>query len=107
MKYRRKDMDEIIDRIPQLENRVYILGGPRDLALKEAMALILGITDRHYLSTEFYCMKSTEEEIRTEFEETAASKGLGKGARSFFRTQRNGDVEDVRDRAEVLLEVYV
>ena len=88
-------MDEIIDRIPQLENRVYILGGPRDLALKEAMALILGITDRHYLSTEFYCMKSTEEEIRTEFEETAASKGLGKGARSFFRTQRNGDVEVV------------
>lgn len=66
-------MDEIIDRIPQLVNRVYILGGPRDLALKEAMALILGITDRHYLSTEFYCMKSTEEEIRTEFEETAAS----------------------------------
>jgi len=88
-------MTEVIDRIPQLENRIYIIGGPGEQALSEAMSLILGFTDKHYISTEFYCLKNTEEDIRTRFEDAAAKTGLGMGARRYFRTQRNGDVDVV------------
>ena len=27
-------MDEIFERIPQLENKIYIIGGPREQALR-------------------------------------------------------------------------
>ena len=33
-------MEEIIDKIPQLENRIYVIGGPREQALDEALTLI-------------------------------------------------------------------
>lgn len=85
-------MEEIIDKIPQLENRIYVIGGPREQALDEALTLILHLTDKHYLTTEYYCLKSTEEEIKSKFEKIAATTSLGKGRRADFRTQQNGDV---------------
>ena len=85
-------MEEIIDKIPQLENRIYVIGGPREQALDEALTLILHLTDKHYLTTEYYCLKNTEEEIKSKFEKIAAATSLGKGCRAFFRTQKNGDV---------------
>ncbi len=85
-------MEEIIDKIPQLENKIYVIGGPREQALDEALTLILHLTDKHYLTTEYYCLKSTEEEINSKFEKIAAATGLGKGCRAFFRTQKSGDV---------------
>jgi len=91
-------MTEVIDRIPQLENKIYIIGGPREQAIAEAMSLILGLTDKHFISTEFYCLRDTEEEIRAKFEETAASTGHGKGAHTDFRTQKNGDVDVINKK---------
>lgn len=85
-------MEEIIDKIPQLENRIYVIGGPREQAQDEALTLILHLTDKHYLTTEYYYLKNTEEEIKSKFEKIAAATGLGKGCRAFFRTQKSGDV---------------
>ena len=91
-------MDEIFERIPQLENKIYIIGGPREQALEEALTLILSITDKHFLATEFYCLKSTEEEIRTKYERIAADSGFGRGSRADFRTQKNGDVDIINKK---------
>lgn len=33
-------MDEILTKIPDFENKVYIIGGPRQQALEEAMEVI-------------------------------------------------------------------
>lgn len=91
-------MDEIIERIPQLENKIYIIGGPRQQALEEALTLVLGILDKHFMSTEFFCLKDSQETIQNTFNEIAAAKGLGKGAFASFTTIKNGNVEAVRDR---------
>ena len=91
-------MDEIIERIPQLEDKIYIIGGPRQQALEEALTLVLGILDKHYLSTEFFCQKDTPETIQNLFNEIAAAKGLGKGGRAYFTTIKICNVEAIHDR---------
>ena len=91
-------MDEIIEIIPGLEDKIYIIGGPRQQALKEALTLVLGILDKHYLSTEFFCQKDSPETIQNLLSEIAAAKGLGKGGRAIYTTIKNGNVEAVHDR---------
>lgn len=91
-------MEEILERIPQLENKIYIIGGPRQQALKEALTLILGILDKHYLSTEFFCLKDAQETIQNLINEIAAAKGLGKGGHASFTTIKNGNVEAISAR---------
>ena len=91
-------MDEFIESIPQLEDRIYIIGGPRKQALEEALTLALGILDKHFLCTEFFCLKDSQETIQNLLDEIAAAKGLGKGGPAIYTTIKNGNVEAVHDR---------
>lgn len=90
--------EEILETYPEFKNRLYIVGGSRREALREAMSILLRLTDRCYVSTEWYCLKDGEEEIRNTVDEVAAATGLGKSARDLFRTVKCGNVEFVKER---------
>ena len=92
------NMDDISEKYPEFENKLYIIGGSRREALKEAMAILLRLTDRCYLSTEWFCIKDNEEQIKSTIDEVAAATGLGKSSRDHFRTVKCGNVESVQDR---------
>lgn len=92
------NMNDILEKYPEFENKLYIIGGSRREALREAMAILLRLTDRCPVTTEWFCLKDSEETIKSTLDEVAAATGLGKGIRDHFRTQRNGDVGIVRDR---------
>lgn len=91
-------MDEIIEKIPQLENRIYVIGGPREQALKEAMTLIAGLVKKHLLTAEFFCLKDSAEEIKIRYEEIAAAPSSERWNRAYFRTQKNGDVSVINGK---------
>lgn len=91
-------MDEILEKYPEFENKLYIIGGPRREALREAMAIFLRLTDRCRLTTEWFCLKDSKDTIKSALGEVAAATGLDKGLRDHFRTQGNGDVGIVRGR---------
>ena len=58
------NMDDILEKYPEFENKLYIIGGSRREALKEAMAILLRLTNRCYLSTEWLCLKDTRSKSR-------------------------------------------
>ena len=92
-------MDEILTRIPDFENKVYVIGGPRQQALEEAMEVILRTTDRRYVSIEFFCEKDTRETIESMFNKLAAAPNhRGKGVLAYYTTIKNGNVEAISDR---------
>ncbi len=91
-------MDEILEKYPEFENKLYIIGGPRREVLREAIAIFLRLTDRCRLTTEWFCLKDSEKTIKCALDEVAAATGLDKGLRDHFRTQGNGDVGIVRGR---------
>jgi len=91
-------MDEIIEKFPELENRVYVISGPRQLALEEAMAIILRTTDRCFISTEFFCLKDSKETIENIFKANATSSGSGKGAFAYFTSYKAASIEGISNR---------
>jgi len=91
-------MVEIIERIPELENKLYIIGGPRKQALGEALRILLRTTDQCFLSTEFFCLKDSQEAIKKEFDEQAKILGLKQGSAPYFTTIKNGNLEAIDDR---------
>jgi len=91
-------MDEIIEKFPELENRVYVISGPRQLALKEAIAIILRTTDRCFISTEFFCLKDSKEKIENIFNANAVSSGSGNGAFAYFTSYKAASIEGISNR---------
>lgn len=91
-------MGEILEKLPELENRIYVISGPRQQALEEAITILLRTTDRCFISPEFFCLKDSQETIERLFDETAAATGLGKGAHAFFTNIKNGNLEAVNRR---------
>ena len=92
------NMDDILEQYPEFENKLYIIGGSRREALREAMAILLRLTNRCYLYTEWFCLQDNEEQIKSIIDEVAAATGLGKSARDYFRKVKCGNVEFVQDR---------
>ena len=92
------NMDDILEKYPEFENKLYIIGGSRREALREAIAILLRLTNRCYLSTEWFCLQDNEEQIKSTIDEVAAATGLGKSARDYFRTLKCGNVESVQDK---------
>jgi len=91
-------MDEIIEKFPELENRVYVISGPRQQAIEEAMAIILRATDRCFISTEFICLRDSKETIENIFNANAASSGSGKGACVYFTSYKAASIEGLSNR---------
>lgn len=92
-------MDEILTKLPDFENKIYIVGGQRQQALEEAMEIILNTTDKCYVSVEFFCEKDSCETIETMFNRLAAAPNhRGKGAFTYYTTIKNGNVEAVSNR---------
>lgn len=85
-------MDTFIDKNPQLENCVYVIGGPREHALKELTEIAAFLTSKYHLRAEFYCLQSPEDEIRSMYESAAAASDPDKSGQMDFRKQNNGDV---------------
>lgn len=59
------NMDDILEKYKEFENKLYIIGGSRREALREAMAILLRLTNRCYLSTEWFCLKDNEDQIES------------------------------------------
>ncbi len=92
-------MEQIKTKLPEFENRVYILGGPRQQALEEAMEIILRTTDRCHVCIEIFCEKDTRETIETMFNRLAdAPNHRGKLDFVYYTTIKNGNVEAVSNR---------
>lgn len=91
-------MEEIIEKFPELENRIYVISGPRQQAIGEAMNIILRTTDRCFISTEFFCLKDSKETIEKIYNATAASSGCGKGAFAYFTSYKAASIEGVSNR---------
>ena len=67
------NMNDILEKCPEFENKLYIIGGSRREALREAMAILLRLTDRCPVTTEWFCLKDSEETIKSTFDEVAAA----------------------------------
>lgn len=91
-------MEEIIEKFPELENRIYVISGSRQQAIGEAMNIILRTIDRCFISTEFFCLKDSKETIENIFNANAASSGCGKGAFAYFTSYKAASLEGLSNR---------
>lgn len=92
-------MEQIQTKLPDFENKVYILGGPRQQALEEAMEIILRTIDRCGVCVELFCEKDTRETIETMFNRLAAAPNhRGELDFVYYTTIKNGNVEAISDR---------